>query len=158
MAFKTGLFSISGQVGAGKSTSLRALFDRLPGYWKKYSFEDPIEYRHANTQVLVQRDLSSKADSETAFRTNLLAIKRGDLNAMLLGEIRDADSMAAARDVVLSGHPVYTTVHAQSALGQVPRLLIPELGLSRSDLADPSFINTLARLCAGQAALLGCRH
>ena len=154
VAFKTGLFSISGQVGAGKSTTLRALFDRLPGYWKKYSFEDPIEYRHANTtQVLVQRDLSSRADSEAVFRTNLLAIKRGDLNAMLLGEIRDADTMAAARDVVLSGHPVYTTVHAQSALGQVPRLLIPELGLSRSDLADPSFINTLAhqalvkRLC-----------
>lgn len=154
VAFKTGLFSISGQVGAGKSTTLRALFDRLPVYWKKYSFEDPIEYRHANTtQVLVQRDLSSKVDSEAAFRTNLLAIKRGDLNAMLLGEIRDADSMAAARDVVLSGHPVYTTVHAQSALGQVPRLLIPELGLARSDLADPSFVNTLAhqalvkRLC-----------
>lgn len=154
VAFKTGLFSISGQVGAGKSTTLRALFDRLPSYWKKYSFEDPIEYRHANTtQVLVQRDLTSKLDSEVVFRTNLLAIKRGDLNAMLLGEIRDADSMAAARDVVLSGHPVYTTVHAQSALGQVPRLLIPELGLSRSDLADPSFINTLAhqalvkRLC-----------
>lgn len=154
VAFKTGLFSISGQVGAGKSTTLRALFDRLPPYWKKYSFEDPIEYRHANTtQVLVQRDLTSKVDSEAVFRTNLLAIKRGDLNAMLLGEIRDADSMAAARDVVLSGHPVYTTVHAQSALGQVPRLLIPELGLSRSDLADPAFINTLAhqalvkRLC-----------
>jgi type II secretory ATPase GspE/PulE/Tfp pilus assembly ATPase PilB-like protein len=161
VAFKTGLFSISGQVGAGKSTTLRALFDRLPVYWKKYSFEDPIEYRHANTtQVLVQRDLTSKADSEAVFRTNLLAIKRGDLNAMLLGEIRDADTMAAARDVVLSGHPVYTTVHAQSALGQVPRLLIPELGLSRSDLADPSFVNTLAhqalvkRLCP-QCALRG---
>jgi type II secretory ATPase GspE/PulE/Tfp pilus assembly ATPase PilB-like protein len=154
VAFKTGLFSISGQVGAGKSTTLRALFDRLPAYWKKFSFEDPVEYRHANTtQVLVQRDLTSKADSEAVFRTNLLAIKRGDLNALLLGEIRDADTMAAARDVVLSGHPVFTTVHAQSALGQVPRLLIPELGLSRSDLADPSFINTLAhqalvkRLC-----------
>jgi len=161
IAFKTGLFSISGQVGAGKSTTLRALFDGLPSYWKKYSFEDPIEYRHANTtQVLVQRDLTSRLDSETVFRTNLLAIKRGDLNAMLLGEIRDADSMAAARDVVLSGHPVYTTVHAQSALGQVPRLLIPELGLSRSDLADPAFVNTLAhqalvkRLCL-QCALEG---
>lgn len=154
VAFKTGLFSISGQVGAGKSTTLRALFARLPPYWKKYSFEDPIEYRHANTtQVLVQRDLTSRLDSEAVFRTNLLAIKRGDLNAMLLGEIRDVDSMTAARDVVLSGHPVYTTVHAQSALGQVPRLLIPELGLSRSDLADPAFVNTLAhqalvkRLC-----------
>lgn len=154
VALKTGLFSISGQVGAGKSTTLRALYDRLPDYLKKYSFEDPIEYRHANTtQVLVQRDLSSKADSEAVFRTLLLGIKRGDLNALLLGEIRDGDTMAAARDVVLSGHPVYTTVHAQSALGQVPRLLIPELGLARSDLADPAFINTLAhqalvkRLC-----------
>lgn len=145
IAFKTGMFSISGQVGAGKSTTLRALFDRLPAYWKKFSFEDPIEYRHANTtQILVQRDLTSRADSEAVFRTNLLAVKRGDLNALLLGEIRDIDTMAAARDVVLSGHPVFTTVHAQSALGQVPRLLIPELGLSRSDLADPSFVNTLA--------------
>jgi type II secretory ATPase GspE/PulE/Tfp pilus assembly ATPase PilB-like protein len=142
LARRRGLTQISGRVGSGKSTTLRSLFAALPHQWKKYTLEDPPEYFHPNASMMgVQR--TTGAEAWEGFGGKLLAIRRGDLDTILLGEVRDAPSMAAVRDITFSGHPVFSTLHADSGLGQVPRMTTQEMGLSREDLSDPAFLNTL---------------
>jgi type II secretory ATPase GspE/PulE/Tfp pilus assembly ATPase PilB-like protein len=133
---KAKLCCISGKVGSGKSTTLRSMYAQLPAYWKKYAAEDPVEYFHPNC---TQMNLNGDNKLEKVVKS----LKRGDLNALLMGEVRTADTMGLVRNVTFSGHPAFTTTHSETALGQLPYFLTPEMGMDNSQLSNPSFIGLL---------------
>lgn len=146
------MLCISGSVNMGKSTTLRSVFAEVGG--AKYSAEDPIENTHPNT---AQINVSGAEAMERA----LLRFKRGDLNTLLLGEVRDRQTLEMAVNVVLSGHPVYTTTHSDSALGQIAYFLSSKMGMEADLLAHSAVLGLLMhqvlvrRLC--KCALRGGR-
>ncbi|WP_400189824.1 ATPase, T2SS/T4P/T4SS family [Massilia orientalis] len=128
------LLSISGSVNMGKSTTLRSVFANVGG--AKYSAEDPIENTHPNT---AQINVSGAEAMERA----LLRFKRGDLNTLLMGEVRDRQTLEMAVNVVLSGHPVYTTTHSDSALAQIAYFLSSKMGMQADLLAHSAVLGLL---------------
>lgn len=136
IAGKNRMACVSGKVGSGKSTTLRSLFAMLPERWKKYAAEDPNEYYHPNTTPI-------NLSEDGAIQKVLKSLKRGDLDALLMGEVRTTETMSLVRNVAFSGHPAFTTTHAESALGQIPYFLSPEMGMEPYELANPSLIGVL---------------
>lgn len=150
-----GLVCFSGVVGSGKSTSLAQLLAMLPAYLKIQSIEDPVELEIPRAyQKTVARDLL-KAGADEAFLSAARAIYRSALDVMYLGEVRDAETGGIARQVVESGHTVYTTTHARSALGIVDRFVSPQIGIPRDVLGAPDIL----KLLVYQALLpVNCEH
>lgn len=134
---KSGIACVSGKLGNGKTTTLRSLFNMLPENWSKYNVEDPCEIPHPNSVAI------SISSGGGIIDKVMQALKRGDLNAVLLGEIRNKETMDFARNITFTGNPVFTTTHSESALGQLPYFLTPELGMSNSQLSNPAFIGML---------------
>lgn len=128
------MLCISGSVNMGKSTTLRSVFAQVGG--AKYSAEDPIENTHPNT---AQINVSGAEAMERA----LLRFKRGDLNTLLLGEVRDRQTLEMAVNMVLSGHPLYTTTHSDSALGQIAYFLSSKMGMEADLLAHSAVLGLL---------------
>lgn len=131
-----GMACVSGKVGSGKSTTLRSLYAMLPSYWTKYAAEDPVENFHPNT---VQINLTGSNGIEMVLKS----LKRGDLNSLLMGEVRNKDTMALVRNITFSGHPCFTTTHSESALGQIPYFLTPEMEMNNHELSNPAMIGVL---------------
>lgn len=150
-----GLVCFSGVVGSGKSTSLAQLLAMLPAYLKIQSIEDPVELEIPRAyQKTVARDLL-KAGSDEAFLSAARAIYRSALDVMYLGEVRDTETGGIARQVVESGHTVYTTTHARSALGIIDRFVSPQIGIPRDVLGAPDIL----KLLVFQALLpVNCPH
>lgn len=126
------MFCISGSMNMGKSTTLRSVFDLVPENEAKYAGEDPIENTHRGT---AQINVSTAA----AIDLFLQRLKRGDLNALLVGEVRSRETLEMVINIVLSGHPVYTTTHSDSVLGQIPYFLSSKMGLE-ADLLSHSAV------------------
>ena len=138
-----GIVCFSGVVGSGKSTSLARLLMMLPSHLKIQSIEDPVELEIPNAyQKTIARDLT-QTGVDKAFLSAARAIFRSALDVLYLGEIRDLETGNIARQVVESGHSVYTTTHARSALGIVDRLVSPQIGIPRSVLGAPDIIKLL---------------
>lgn len=138
-----GVICLAGVVGSGKSTSLAALMHMLPDHLKKISIEDPAELEiRGMYQKTVARDLSSTG-ADPAFVSAAKAIYRSALDVLLLGEIRDNTTGMLAREVSESGHSVYTTIHARSALGIIDRMASPAIGIPRDVLASPGILKLL---------------
>ena len=114
---KTGLVVFSGETGSGKSSTLNALMREInDGNRKLITIEDPDEYPIPNaTQVRVNSKLS--------FADALRACMRHDPNIILIGEIRDKETAKIAIDAAVTGHLVFSTIHANGAL-EVPRKMI----------------------------------
>lgn len=150
-----GMTVFSGVVGSGKSTSLAQLMSMLPHDIKSISIEDPVELEIPRMyQKTVTRDLSATGE-DPAFVAAVRAIFRSALDALLLGEIRDYSTGLLARSVAESGHSVYTTTHARSALGVLDRFASPAIGIPRDVLASPG----LMKLMVYQALLpVTCPH
>lgn len=148
---KKGLICVSGKVGSGKSTSLRSVWDLLPRTWRKFSAEDPVENSHNFNRAI---DLSG--GDETIDKV-LASLKRGDLDALLMGEVRTKKTMDLVRNVVFSGHPCLTTTHSGSALGQLPYFLTPELGMDNYQLSNADFLGVLFHQCLVRK-LCTCSH
>lgn len=150
-----GLVCFSGVVGSGKSTSLAQLLSMLPHHLKTQSIEDPVELEIARAyQKTVARDLTSSGPDQ-AFLSAARAIYRSALDVLYLGEVRDVETGGIARQVVESGHTVYTTTHARSALGVVDRFVSPQIGIPRDVLGAPDII----KLLVYQALLpVNCSH
>lgn len=139
-----GLVILSGVVGSGKSTSLAALMRMLPSDIKKISIEDPVELEIPGMyQKTVSRDLTSTDAVDPAFVSAVRAIYRSALDVLLLGEIRDTTTGLLARQVAESGHSVYSTIHARSALGIANRLSSPAIGIPRDVLGAPGILKLL---------------
>ena len=134
---KSGLVCVSGKLGNGKTTTLRSLFNLLPEDYAKYNVEDPCEIPHPNSIPI------SISNGGGIIEKVMMALKRGDLNAVLLGEIRNKETMDFARNITFTGNPLFTTTHSESALGQLPYFLTPELGMSNAQLSNQAFIGML---------------
>jgi type II secretory ATPase GspE/PulE/Tfp pilus assembly ATPase PilB-like protein len=114
-----GLIPVTGPTGSGKTTTLYAALTELnTGDRAIITLEDPIEYempRIRQSQVNVRAGLT--------FAAGLRSILRHDPNIILVGEIRDQETMQIALSAALTGHLVLTTLHTTTAAGTIPRLL-----------------------------------
>lgn len=138
-----GMVCFAGVVGSGKSTSLAQLLSLLPPYVKIQSIEDPVELEIPRAyQKTVARDLLNTGQDK-AFLSAARAIYRSALDVLYLGEIRDTETGGIARQVVESGHTVYTTTHARSAPGIIDRFVSPQIGIPREVLGSPDILKLL---------------
>ena len=118
-----GLVVVAGPTGAGKSTTLAAMLHRINQTRACHivTIEDPIEYLHASLQSLVnQRQVGTDAES---FYEALVASLRQDPDVILVGEIRDLNTIRTAIAAAETGHLVFTTVHAGDCVGTIERLV-----------------------------------
>ncbi len=118
-----GLVVVAGPTGSGKSTTLATLLDRINRTRRCHmiTIEDPIEYLHAPIISLVnQRQVGTDASS---FNDALVASLRQDPDVILVGEIRDLDTIRTAITAAETGHLVFTTVHAGDCVGTIERLV-----------------------------------
>ena len=118
-----GLVVVSGPTGAGKSTTLATMLDRINRTRRCHivTIEDPIEYLHVPLQALVnQRQVGADTSS---FNDALVASLRQDPDVILVGEIRDLATIRTAITAAETGHLVLTTVHAGDCVGSVERLV-----------------------------------
>jgi twitching motility protein PilT len=120
---RDGLVLVCGPTGPGKSTTLASLIDLLDQRRAAHviTLEDPIEYRFAARRCLIhQRELGTHIPS---FATGLRAALREAPDVILLGELRDRDTIAAALTAAETGHLVLATLHAPSAVGAIDRMV-----------------------------------
>ena len=119
----SGLILFCGPTGSGKSTSMAALINRINRTRSAHilTIEDPIEYIHASMlSVVHQREVGSDTES---FATALRSALRQDPDVILVGELRDLDTMRTALSAAETGHLVLATIHANSASSAITRLV-----------------------------------
>lgn len=125
-----GVFLITGPTGSGKTTTIYRLLTHLnDGERKIITVEDPVEL---DLPGVVQ--VRVRADIGLTFAAGLRSILRQDPDVIMVGEIRDPETARIAVQAALTGHLVISTVHTNSALAAVPRLL--DLGVEDYLLAD----------------------
>lgn len=114
-----GLILVTGPTGSGKTTSLYAMLNLLNKKSKKIiTIEDPVEYKLDGVmQVNINNDI------ELDYHTVLKNILRQDPDIIMIGEIRDSESLAIAMQASLTGHLVIATLHTNSAIDTITRLL-----------------------------------
>jgi twitching motility protein PilT len=121
--YRSGLVLVCGQAGSGKSTTLVALVDHLNRTRAAHviTLEDPIEYEHAPRRSLVhQREIGTHAAS---FADGLRAALRESPDVIVVGELRDRETIAIALTAAETGHLVLATMHAPNAAGAVDRIV-----------------------------------
>jgi len=118
-----GLVVVTGPTGSGKSTTLAALIDEINRTRSDHiiTIEDPIEFTHRHKRCIVnQREIGSDA---TSFGSALRAALRQDPDVILLGEMRDLETISTALTAAETGHLVFGTLHTQSAPGTIDRIV-----------------------------------
>lgn len=121
--FNDGLVLVGGPTGAGKSTTLAALIDAINRKSSHHilAIEDPIEVVHANKKSLVnQREIGAHVLS---FAAALRSALRQDPDVLMIGEVRDFETISAAVSAAETGHLVFGSVHTTSAASTVDRLV-----------------------------------
>ncbi len=120
---RQGLILVTGPTGSGKSTTLASLLDRInrTRNSKIITIEDPIEYVHFNHRSIVeQRELHADTLS---FASALKYALRQDPDVIMVGEMRDTETMASAITAAETGHLVFATVHTNSAPQTIDRIV-----------------------------------
>jgi twitching motility protein PilT len=120
---KRGLVLVTGPTGSGKSTTLAAIVDQVNRTRSGHimTIEDPIEFLHHHQSCLVnQREVGSDTHS---FRAALKHVLRQDPDVILVGELRDLDTIAVALTAAETGHLVFATLHTQSAQDTITRVV-----------------------------------
>ncbi len=176
-----GIILVTGPTGSGKTTTLYSVLNHINSEGINImTLEDPVEYPMA-----LVRQTSVAESAKLDFANGIRSMMRQDPDAILVGEIRDHDTAEMAFRAAMTGHQVYSTLHTNSAIGAVPRLL--DIGIL-PDIMAGNIIGIIAqrllrRLCphcrkpytaqpherrlldmdrAGQAPLLyrpgGCAH
>ncbi|HEX9165955.1 MAG TPA: type IV pilus twitching motility protein PilT [Gemmatimonadales bacterium] len=118
-----GLILVTGPTGSGKSTTLAAVIDRINKSRKGHiiTVEDPIEFIHAHQSCIVnQREVGT--DTKT-FASALKYALREDPDVILVGEMRDLETVAAALTIAETGHLVLATLHTNSAAESINRII-----------------------------------
>jgi twitching motility protein PilT len=135
-----GLVLVTGPTGDGKSTTLAAIIDFINEHRTDHviTIEDPIEFVHTNKKCLItQREVHSHTES---FKRALRAALREDPDIVLIGEMRDLETVRIALETAETGHLVFATLHTTTAAGTVDRLInqfpTDEQGQVRTSLAE----------------------
>ncbi|MCH2109388.1 MAG: type IV pilus twitching motility protein PilT [Polyangiaceae bacterium] len=118
-----GLILVTGPTGSGKSTTLASIIDKINAETRQHimTIEDPIEYLHPHKKCVVnQREVGA----DTAkFKTALKYVLRQDPDVVLIGEMRDLDTIEAALTIAETGHLVFATLHTNSAAQSINRII-----------------------------------
>ncbi len=120
---KRGLVLVTGATGSGKSTTLASLIDVINQRYNQHiiTLEDPIEYLHRhNKSVINQREIG--ADSHS-FPNALRGALRQDPDVILVGEMRDLDTISIAVTAAETGHLVFSTLHTIGAVNTIDRII-----------------------------------
>lgn len=123
VSFPGGLVLVTGTSGSGKSTTLAALVDHLNRTRARHviTIEDPVEFEHREVQCLIhQREVGSDVES---FSAGLRSALRENPDVILLGELRDLDTISAALTAAETGHLVLGTLHSGTASSAVNRIV-----------------------------------
>ncbi len=118
-----GLILVTGPTGSGKSTTLAALIDYVNRNFRKHiiTIEDPVEFVHQNKACLInQREVGVHTQS---FKKALRAALREDPDVILVGEMRDLETISIAIEMAETGHLVFGTLHTNTAVGTVDRII-----------------------------------
>ena len=118
-----GLILVTGPTGSGKSTTLAAMVDRINSerYDHIITVEDPIEYLHPHKKCLInQREVNADTVS---FKAALRYVLRQDPDVVLIGEMRDLETIEAALTVSETGHLTLATLHTNSAVQTINRII-----------------------------------
>ena len=118
-----GLVLVTGPTGSGKSTTLASIIDEINRTRSEHilTIEDPIEFLHKNKKALVnQREIGADAIS---FAEGLRGALRQDPDVILVGEMRDLETISTALTAAETGHLVFATLHTQSAPSTVDRII-----------------------------------
>ena len=118
-----GLILVTGPTGSGKSTTLASLLDRINETRHEHilTIEDPIEFLHWHRSCIVnQREIGPDA---TSFAEALRSALRQDPDVILVGEMRDLETISTALTAAETGHLVFATLHTQSAPQTIDRII-----------------------------------
>ncbi|MHB8470083.1 MAG: type IV pilus twitching motility protein PilT, partial [Gaiellaceae bacterium] len=118
-----GLVLVTGPTGSGKSTTLAAIIDEINRHRAEHilTIEDPIEFLHRHKRCVVnQREIGPDA---TSFADALRAALRQDPDVILVGELRDLETISTALTAAETGHLVFGTLHTQSAPSTIDRII-----------------------------------
>ena len=118
-----GLILVTGPTGTGKSTTLAAMIDKINNERSEHiiTVEDPIEYLHRHKKCIVdQREVNSDTKSFTAALRHIL---RQDPDIILIGEMRDLETIQAALTTAETGHLTFATLHTNSCMETINRII-----------------------------------
>jgi twitching motility protein PilT len=121
--FTRGLVLVTGPSGSGKTTTLAAIIDKInrERHAHVITIEDPIEFVHSNVRAIVQQ--RQVGTDTTTFARALRSALREDPDVLLIGEMRDPETIAAAVSAAETGHLVFATLHTNSAAQSVDRII-----------------------------------
>jgi twitching motility protein PilT len=135
-----GLVLVCGPTGSGKSTTLAAMINSINLARKSHilTIEDPIEFHHeSRTAKVTQREVGKNTST---FQRALRSALREDPDIVLVGELRDRDTMSLALETAQTGHLVFSTLHTSTAIGTIDRIIdlfpVEQHSQVRSTLAD----------------------
>jgi twitching motility protein PilT len=118
-----GLVLVTGPTGSGKSTTLASMINEINTHHEKHivTIEDPVEFLHTSKKSTIShREVERDTES---FATGLKYVLRQDPDVILIGEMRDAETIAAALTAAETGHLVFGTLHTNSAPNSINRIL-----------------------------------
>ncbi len=145
MARPEGIILVTGPTGSGKTTTLYSMLSHMNSESVNImTLEDPVEY-----PMNMIRQTAVNEAVKLDFANGIRSMMRQDPDIILVGEIRDADTATMAFRAAMTGHQVFTTLHTNSALGAIPRLL--DIGV-KPDIMAGNIIGIIAqrlirRLC-----------
>ena len=114
-----GIILVTGPTGSGKTTTLYSILNHVNSEGLNImTLEDPVEY-----PMTMVRQTSVAETAKLDFANGIRSMMRQDPDVILVGEIRDADTAEMALRAAMTGHQVYSTLHTNSAIGAIPRLL-----------------------------------
>lgn len=119
----SGLVLVTGPTGSGKSTTLAAIIDKINAEQRLHiiTIEDPIEYLHPHKlSVVNQREVGTDTEG---FKQALRYVLRQDPDVVLVGEMRDLETIEAALTISETGHLVFATLHTNSAVSTINRII-----------------------------------
>lgn len=129
LAKPEGITLVTGPTGSGKTTTLYAMLDHLNTEAVNImTLEDPVEYPMA-----LVRQTSINETARLSFASGIRSLMRQDPDIILVGEVRDKDTASMALRAAMTGHRVFSTLHSNSAVGAVPRLI--DMGVDAGILA-----------------------